>query len=166
MTALAKGPVRFGGLGVFVSMALIAAPAASRGQSPERDAVLGAVQELFDAMAARDTARAASVLMPQAIFFAVRPGAEPTATAAPAFLERLAGAEVPWLERLWSPTVSVHQDVAMVWAPYDFMRGDEFSHCGVDAFTLVRSDGRWRISAATYTVEPDPAACHPGRPRP
>lgn len=34
-----------------------------------------------------------------------------------------------------------------MWAPYDLYIGKTWSHCGVDAFTLVMSDGRWRVAA-------------------
>lgn len=148
-----------------LALAALVAPVSARAQESEEARVLAAVQRLFDGMAARDTALAASALEPDAWFFATRPGAPPVGTPTRDFLERLAVAEVPWRERLWSPEVRVHGDIAMVWAPYDFHVGERFSHCGVDAFTLVRGGGRWRISGATYTVEPDPGACDPGRPR-
>ena len=54
---------------------------------------------------------------------------------------------------MWHPRVELHGDVASVWAPYDFHRDGAFSHCGVDAFTLLRGDGGWVITGATYTVE-------------
>jgi hypothetical protein len=44
--------------------------------------------------------------------------------------------------------------IARVWAPYDFWRGATFSHRGVDAFDLVMTESGWKISGATYTVEP------------
>ena len=55
-------------------------------------------------------------------------------------------------ERMWDPEVRVDGDIAALWAPYDFRIGERFSHCGHDAFHLVRQDGRWRISAIAYTV--------------
>ncbi len=39
--------------------------------------------------------------------------------------------------------------------PYEFFLNDEFSHCGVDIFTLRKKDGEWRIILAAYTVEND-----------
>jgi serine/threonine protein kinase len=41
---------------------------------------------------------------------------------------------------------------------YDFWRDGSYSHCGVDAFDLIKVDGQWRIAGGMYTVE---AACEP-----
>ena len=47
--------------------------------------------------------------------------------------------------------------VAQVWVPYDLYIGKTWSHCGVDAFTLLKSDGRWRVASLIYTIEQPPA---------
>ena len=47
----------------------------------------------------------------------------------------------------------VHGSLAIVRAPYDFFVDGVFSHCGVDAFTMVRSRGEWRISHVVYTTQ-------------
>jgi hypothetical protein len=70
-----------------------------------------------------------------------------------AFLRSLAAGRQPLLERMWSPEVRVHGPVATVWTPYDFYVDGEFSHCGVNVFTLVRADGRWQVAGVAYTVE-------------
>jgi hypothetical protein len=49
--------------------------------------------------------------------------------------------------------VSANNDIAQVWAAYDARFGDpgdvqEWS--GIDAFTLLRFEGRWRISSIAY----------------
>jgi hypothetical protein len=51
------------------------------------------------------------------------------------------------------PLVMVHEGIAVVWTPYEFQVNGKFSHCGVDAFSLVRIDGRWKIAGIVYTVE-------------
>lgn len=132
-----------------------------RSQSPEAP-VIAAVQRLFDAMAARDTAAARAVLVPEGLFVAVRTGeAEPVVSATPHadFLARLASPGERWLERMWEPQVLVHGLVAVVWTRYDFYRDGAFSHCGVDAFSLVRTAEGWKIASAVYSVET--AGCPP-----
>lgn len=57
-------------------------------------------------------------------------------------------------ERYWSPVVRVRGPIATLWAPYRFWVDDAPSHAGVNAFQFLRSDGRWRISNASWTVEP------------
>ena len=68
-------------------------------------------------------------------------------------------------ERGFDATVRVQDRVAQVWMPYDLYIGDKWSHCGVDTFTLMKSEGRWRVAALIYTIE-QPPACrkHPAGP--
>ena len=68
-------------------------------------------------------------------------------------------------ERGFDATVRVQDRVAQVWMPYDLYVGGKWSHCGVDTFTLMKSDGRWRVAALIYTIE-QPPACrrHPAGP--
>jgi hypothetical protein len=123
----------------------------------EEAAVLGAVQHLFDIMATNDTVAARRLLVPDGRFFAVEPGPAGEGIVRvmshEAFIAALGEAWERWLERMWEPEVRVHGPIAMVWTPYDFYRDGAFSHCGVDAVTLVRQEGEWRISGITYTVE-------------
>jgi len=68
-------------------------------------------------------------------------------------------------ERGFDATARVQDRVAVVWMPYDLYRGDTWSHCGVDTFTMMKSEGRWRVAALIYTIE-QPPACrkHPAGP--
>ena len=50
-----------------------------------------------------------------------------------------------WDERLSNVSIHVDGAVAQLWTDYQFYVGDSFSHCGVDAFNLVKKDGRWKI---------------------
>jgi hypothetical protein len=54
---------------------------------------------------------------------------------------------------MWEPKVMIHQDITVVWTRYDFHRDGKFSHCGIDAFQLVRTNYGWSIAGGTYTVE-------------
>jgi hypothetical protein len=59
----------------------------------------------------------------------------------------------PLLERMWDPIAMVHGRLAMVWTPYDFWVAGEWSHCGIDIFTLVETDDGWKVSSISYTSE-------------
>jgi hypothetical protein len=59
----------------------------------------------------------------------------------------------PLLERIWDPIAMVHGPLAMVWTPYDFWVAGEWSHCGVDIFTLVETGDGWKVSSISYTTE-------------
>lgn len=68
-------------------------------------------------------------------------------------------------ERGFRPEVRVNGPIAMVWYPYDLYRDGQWSHCGVDVFTLIRTDGRWRIATMSWSAE-QPPTCekHPDGP--
>lgn len=51
-----------------------------------------------------------------------------------------------WDERLSNTVVYVDIGIAQVWTEYSFYVGNTFSHCGVDAFHLIKDDaGSWKI---------------------
>ena len=130
--------------------------------TPEHDAVVAAVQQFFDAMAAKDVEGASEVLVPDGQFFSTRTIDREKVVRRSTnrdFLERLASSKDDWLERMWEPEVRIRGDVATVWAPYDFFVNGGFSHCGYDAFQLMKIDGRWMITGGSYTVEV--AGCEP-----
>lgn len=122
--------------------------------SDEEGSVLAAVQRLFDAMAARDAAAARVVLMPEGRIVQFREGAgAPTVSSQAEFPDRIGAASAPLRERIWDAKVLVHGRIAQVWAPYDFHRGETFSHCGVDSISLVKTAEGWKIAGLAYTVE-------------
>jgi hypothetical protein len=51
-----------------------------------------------------------------------------------------------WNERIYDPEVRIDGNVAQVWAYYTFHRNTTFSHCGVDAFMLVKVGSTWKIT--------------------
>ncbi len=126
-------------------------------RSPDEEEVLAAVQRFFDTMPARDVEGARSVLDPEGDFVSVRrdeTGHRVVRRAPNAdYLERLPALNETYLERLWNAEVRIHGPIATVWAPYDFYIDDQFSHCGVDAFQLLKTDDGWMITGGIYTVE-------------
>jgi hypothetical protein len=68
--------------------------------------------------------------------------------------------DADFVERGFDARAEVAGELATVWMPYDFYINGEWSHCGVDLFTLVRVDDAWLISSLAYSVE-QPPACSP-----
>ena len=138
-------------------------PANGNAQSAaDRDEVLKVVQIFFDTMTARDVEGARKILMPDGRFFPMemrKPNTEPRSFTNSEYLERLSKSRVEVSrERIWNPDVRVHGVIATVWAPYDFWIDGKFSHCGVDAFDLIKTAEGWKISGGTFTME---AKCEP-----
>ncbi|MEP6780539.1 MAG: hypothetical protein ABJC26_11665 [Gemmatimonadaceae bacterium] len=79
--------------------------------------------------------------------------------------QRATQTDSKYTERGFRPEVQISGPLASVWMRYDFYLDGKFSHCGVDAFTMLKSDGRWRIATLVWSVE-QPPACekHPAGP--
>jgi len=151
---------------VLLAVALLVFPVAGQGAGPDSEeaAVVAVVQKFFDAMAARDVDAARAVVLPEGRDHSIREGAEGPIIRSftnEDFVARLATGTEKLLERMWEPKVMIHGRIAVLWAPYDFHRNGEFSHCGVDAFTLVRTESGWKISGGVYTVETEDCALSP-----
>ncbi|MGD2123317.1 MAG: hypothetical protein PVJ76_16310 [Gemmatimonadota bacterium] len=149
-------PILFGGLALLSSLAVqpLAAqePAQDQGAGAEVKAV---AQRFLAALSAADTSILAPLMAPQAMIYSVREGGGgPSfgAVSREVFLKSLGGEEQTLLERMWDPTVLVQDRVAMVWTPYDFHLNGEFSHCGIDVFTLLRGAEGWQVASITYNV--------------
>lgn len=121
-----------------------------RAQDSERSAVLATVQKVFDAMRTRDTALLRQAFDSSARLVGVAARGTPMVrlTAPSAFGAAIASAPAGdvWNERIYDPEVRIDGDVAQVWAYYTFHRNKTFSHCGVDAFMLLKVGSEWKIT--------------------
>ncbi|MDF2386231.1 nuclear transport factor 2 family protein [Nostoc ellipsosporum NOK] len=59
-------------------------------------------------------------------------------------------------EQIRFEAVHIDGNLAMVWTPYSFFYKKKFSHCGVNAFTLVRTGNEWKIRYIIDTRRKDP----------
>jgi len=48
-------------------------------------------------------------------------------------------------EKLLSFNIQRDRTMANVWTPYEFWVNDEFSHCGVNSFQLIKEKDDWKI---------------------
>ena len=117
--------------------------------------VTAAVERLFAGMRSRDTAALRALLAPDLVIVSSREGSAGGTMrrqSVAQFLQAVATSADTLHERMWAPEVRVDGDLATLWAPYDFHLGSRFSHCGIDAFQLIRRDGTWLITGLAYTV--------------
>jgi hypothetical protein len=130
----------------------------------DREAILATVQQFFDALAESDVELGRKAVMSEGQYFRIRETGDSVGvsrTPHTRFLRNLEEGGNDFLERMWEPTVMQHGPMAIVWTPYDFHRGQEFSHCGVDVFNLIRTNEGWKIAGIMYTVEPTGCAPSP-----
>ena len=141
---------------VLTGCASAGGPNASPMSPPSEDQrqAIAVVNTLFDGMRARDTLVMRSTLHPEArLLTAAGPSAERDVRETPidALLRSVASADVELDERLHATEARVNGALATVWTEYDFWAGERFSHCGVDAFQLVRTADGWKIIQITDT---------------
>jgi hypothetical protein len=141
-------------LGCLAASAATSPLQAQEGASAEEDA-LAVVVRLFDGMRDRDRATLESVFHESARLMSAgeRDGVPGVGeTPIPRFIENIVSSEGPILdERLYNPEVRVDGNLATVWVEYDFYRGEQFSHCGYDAFQLAMTPAGWKIIQITDT---------------
>lgn len=143
-----------------LATSLLVADAGSA-QTTDEARVIAAVDALFRAMRAKDAAALEAVLLPGAQLLIVG-GDTPRWSSGEGFVRSISGAQGELIERMWDPQVRIDGDMAQLWAPYDFYRGQEFSHCGVDAVHLARLGGEWKIGVITYQrAQPPACEMHP-----
>lgn len=56
-----------------------------------------------------------------------------------------------WIERSWDYQITIDDGLAQAWCQYAFFAGERFSHCGVDAFQLVKTIEGWKIFSLADT---------------
>ena len=122
---------------------------------PEEQAVLTSVQAMFDGMAKRDAAAIKEPLLPGGTMVLMRDG-KATQMTFDAFADRVGRpGKTQIAERIHDPLVRIDNDLAVVWAPFEFLVDGKVDHCGTDLFNLVRSGGRWLIASVADTGRKD-----------
>src|ERR1700722_14086849 len=119
--------------------------------TPEEDAVLVPIHALFDGMTKRDAAAIKAPAIPGATMVLMRDG-KPTQMTLEAFADRVGRPGTTHIEeRIHDPLVRIDNDLAVVWAPFDFLVDDKVDHCGTDLFNMARVDGKWMIASVADT---------------
>lgn len=145
---------RFRLLVVFAT-AVAVPPAALYATTPEEQAVLAPILAMFDGMAHRDAAAIRLPFLPGASMLLMRDG-KPTPMTVEAFAERVGKPSAARIEeRIHDPLIRIDNELAVVWAPFDFLSDGKIDHCGTDLFNLVRKDGKWWIASVADTGRKD-----------
>ena len=116
----------------------------------DKRAIEATVLKMFAGMRAGDSALVRSVLAPGTRLVSVSTGPDgdvkTTETPLSKFLASI-GTPHPevWDERISGGKAEVEGDLGTYWCQYAFYVGNKFSHCGVDAFQLIRTKKGWQI---------------------
>lgn len=148
-----------------VAFFTISAPLAAQTPAGREAEVLGVMEKLFEAMAARDTAVIRSVFDPTARL--VRAPTRQGATAVQVstvdqFVNSIARAPAGELiERIYAPEIRIDGNLATIWTFYTLHIGEQFSHCGIDAAQLFHTGASWKIVSLADTARRE--NCDPPR---
>ena len=123
--------------------------------SAEQQAVLAPITQLFDGMSKRDAAAIKKPLLSGGTMVLMRDG-KPTQMTFEDFATRLGKPGTTQIqERIHDPLVRIDNDLAVVWAPFEFLVDGKVDHCGTDLFNVVRADGQWVIASIADTGRKD-----------
>jgi hypothetical protein len=124
---------------------------AANARTAQDQAVLAPIQALFDGMSQRDAAAIKAPTLTGGTMVLMRDG-KPSQMTFETFAERVSQPGKTQIEeRIHDPLVRVDNDLAVVWAPFDFLVDGKVDHCGTDLFNLVLVDGKWMIASVADT---------------
>ena len=118
-------------------------------------AVMAPITEMFDGMEKRDAAAIKKPLLSGGTMVLMRDG-KPVQVTFEEFADRVGKPGTMHIqERIHDPLVRIDNDLAVVWAPFEFLVDGKVDHCGTDLFNLVRTDGKWVIASIADTGRKD-----------
>jgi hypothetical protein len=138
-------------VGFLINSLRAATPVSTEPSAKEVQAVMVPITAMFDGMAKRDAAAIKKPLLPGGGLVLMRDG-KPTQMTFDAFAQAVGKPGKAQIEeRIHDPLVRIDNDLAVVWAPFDFLVDGKVDHCGTDLFNLVRADGKWVIASVADT---------------
>lgn len=121
-----------------------------------REEVRAAIGRLFDAMRAGDSTALRAAFHPEArLMRVVRENEQHRLEMTPVDeFVRLVGTphDEVYDERVDAMEIMIDDGLATAWMDYRFFVGERFSHCGVNAFQMVRSSSGWQVISLVDTA--------------
>jgi hypothetical protein len=133
-------------------------PAFSQSQE---DQVKAVIISLFDGMRAKNPIPVEAAFAPQALMstiVATGESAEVKSNPVADFVKRIAEtpADTQLDERILDYHIQIDGNLASAWTPYRFYVNENFSHCGVNSFQLVKMKEGWKIVYIIDTRRKEP----------
>jgi hypothetical protein len=133
---------------LFVLIGLLTAVRALA-QTPDETAVRATITRMFDGMSKADSTMLKPLFAPGARLQTVQ-NKQGTVSVKEnpiaGFIASIGKAKAGALdERLSGMDIKIDGDLATAWTPYSFYYNGAQSHCGANAFTLIRMAGDWKI---------------------
>ncbi len=121
----------------------------------EETAVKQVIISLFEGMKNKDQSLVEKAFHKQAMMhttIADENGATLGSNTVQDFVNRIATtpANTTLDERILDYQIKIDGQMASAWTPYEFYVNDNFSHCGVNSFSLIKTPDGWKI---TYVID-------------
>ncbi|UII21052.1 nuclear transport factor 2 family protein [Fulvivirga ligni] len=128
----------------------------SQDKAAEEQEVLKVIDALFTGMKEADSAMVHSAFVDTARMYTAFTDRNGKPVLSKGNLDEFLSAvgtphDVDYNEEIWGAEVRIDGPLAQVWTKYAFYAGNKFSHCGVDAFHLFKSEKGWKIFVITDT---------------
>mgnify|MGYP003348634238 FL=1 len=131
-------------------LALFLVPISIKAQQEEL-VIKQTIQKLFDGMRNADSSVVASTFATEAIMQTIATNKDgktvirqERVTDFASFVGKQVKGDAD--EQISFETIKIDGELAIVWTPYRFVYKGNFSHCGVNSFTLVKQNGEWKIN--------------------
>lgn len=143
----------------FILLTLTVCGNFAKAQSAE-DSVKAVINKMFTAMKNADGEMLKSTFSDSIVFQSIsrdKEGFTVVRSESPAgFINQISKSTAGSLdERIMFETIKIDGPLAFAWTPYSFYYNNNFSHCGVNSFQLVRFDGVWKIQYIIDTRRKD-----------
>jgi hypothetical protein len=113
--------------------------------------VLSPIDAMFQGMTDRNPAAIKAAALPGTMLILMRDG-KPKQMTIEEFADHLSTPSKAHIEeRIHDPLIRMDNDLAMVWAPFEFLVDGTPDHCGTDLFNLVKVDDKWLIAGIADT---------------
>ncbi|MEB2781257.1 nuclear transport factor 2 family protein [Algoriphagus sp. C2-6-M1] len=124
-------------------------------EKTEEAAIKAVVNQFFESLEKQDTVLLKQVAFMEGQIWTVNNTVSPSRSRMRFFKDDLKSflSKNSYLEKAYSMDVKINGGMAMAWVPYEFRLNGEFSHCGVDVFTLIKQDEAWKIINLSYTID-------------
>lgn len=134
---------------LLLTFALLGFVFSASAQTAEEE-VQAVIETLFDGMKTKNVEMVASAFDEAAMMQTVianPDGSETRGNSVADFLQRIG--ETPegttLNEKILDYQIKVDGTLASAWTPYEFYVNEDFSHCGVNSFQLVKKSAGWKI---------------------
>jgi hypothetical protein len=111
--------------------------------------VLAIILAFFDNVARRDKKAMLELLLPDGSTTIIRNGQVSQFNLCE-LADRLPGGTRKIEERIHNPLILIDDDIAMVWARYEFLIDGKVAQYGTNLFSLILCDRRWMIASVAY----------------